>query len=520
MWWPSVLGFGIIAVYVVWIMDYFCTIRRTPSYLLVALFFAVYIPFSIILLVPIDLGSSTSDNRLLLELPRKVTFATWRVLYWLAFFLTWLILPLLQSYLESGHYDNSKKIRDALRANARYQLITLAVGVIGLLYFYLYDGLSLTSLKALIIALSHSYSLILSIWFMGIGVVQIPRDLFLNSSPARILASLERRAPILHDHLQESQTQFKDVSSEIRSLVPVKSGPYNDWIDSLVDEVPKTGGAPRVLSRSQVTEEYLSSLSYRLRKTKIALARYEHEWSSLIQNAADIIDIVEADGSWKLRFKFRTSTLSPRLAYFRYNFLRPGFYRIAGFLTSAFSVILIWSEIAQGTRASVLGFISVSTFGFIQELLSFAVIAYMCFAAYSSLASVKVFNIYVLARKHTDARSAIFYASQACRLTVPLSFSYVSMVPRKDTLSVFEEFLLPSINLTPLGKYFVVWLPRLILIPVLFSYFKLYDRVQRVLGFAQEFGDDDELVGNRAEGRDLITYELTNMRTELQVDRT
>ncbi|KAK9235456.1 LMBR1-like membrane protein [Lipomyces kononenkoae] len=520
MLWPSILGFGIIAVYVVWIMDYFCTIRRTPSYLLVALFCAVYIPFSIILLVPIDLASSTSDNRPLLELPREVTFATWRVLYWLAFFLTWLILPLLQSYLESGHNDNSKKIRDALRANARYQLITLAVGMIGLLYFYLYAGLSLTSLKALIIALSHSYSLILSIWFMGIGVVQIPRALFLKSSPARILASLERRAPILHDHLEESQTQFKEVTTEIRSLIPVKNGPYNDWIDSLLDEVPKTGGAPRTLTRSQVTEEYLSSLSYRLRKSKIALARYEHEWNSLIQNAADIIDIVDADGSWRLRFKFRKSTLSPRLAYFQNNFLRPGFYKIGGIVTSCFSVILIWSEFAQGTRASILGFISISTFGFIQELLSFAVIAYMCIAAYSSLANVKVFNIYVLARKHTDARSAIFYASQACRLTIPLSFSYVSMVPRKAAASVFEEFLQPSINLTPLGKYFVIWLPRFILVPVLFSYFKLYDRVQRVFGFEQEFGDDDELVGSRAEGRDLINYELINMRSEFQLERT
>ncbi|KAK9432153.1 LMBR1-like membrane protein [Lipomyces doorenjongii] len=499
-------------------MDYFCTIRRTPSYLLVALFCAVYIPLSIVLLVPIDLASSTSDSQPLLALPRNVTFATWRVVYWLAFFLTWLILPVLQSYLESGHNDNSKKIRDALRANARYQLMTLGVGLIGLLYFYLYAGLSLASLKALVIALSHTYSLIISTWFMGIGVVQIPRAMFLNGSPARILASLEERAPSLHDHLAESQTQFKEVTSEVRSLIPVKDGPYKDWIDDLLDEVPKTGVAPRTLNRSQVTEEYLSSLSFRLRKSKMAFARYESEWNSLVRNAADLMDIVEADGSRNLQFRFRKSTLSPRLAYFHYNFVRPGCYKIVGIVTTIFSIILIWSEIAQGTRASVLGFISISTFGFIQELLSFAVIAYMCTAAHSSLAKVKVFNIYVLVRKHTDSRSAIFYASQACRLTIPLSYSYVSMVPRHAAASVFEEFLQTSINLTPLGKYFVVWLPRFILIPVLFAYFNLYDRVQRVLGFGQEFGDDDEFVGNRAEGRDLINYELTNRRSEFQIN--
>ncbi|KAK9319238.1 LMBR1-like membrane protein [Lipomyces orientalis] len=493
-------------------MNYFCTIKRTPSYLLVALFCAVYIPFSIILLVPIDLASSTSENQPLLALPRNVTFAIWRVVYWLAFFLTWLILPVLQSYLESGHNDNAKKIRDALRANARYQFLTLAVGLIGMLYFYLYAGLSLTSLKALAIALAHSYSLILSMWLMGMGVVQIPRALFLNSSPERMLASLEERAPTLHDHLTESRTQFKDVASEVRSLVPIKDGPFHDWIDDLLDEVPKAGGALRTLNRSQVTEEYLSSLSFRLRKAKMSFARYEHEWNSLVWNAAELKDIVDADASRALQFRLRKSKLSPRLAYFHYSLFRPSIYKLVGAVTTVFSVVLIWSEIAQGTRASVLGFISISTFGIIQELLSFAVIAYMCIAVYSSLAKVKVFNIYVLVRKHTEARSAIFYASQACRLTIPLSYSYVSMVPRHAAVSVFEEFLQKSINLTPLGKYVATWLPRFILIPVVFSYFNLYDRVQRKLGFGREFGDDDEVVGNRAEGRDLINYELTSWR--------
>ncbi|KAK9446775.1 LMBR1-like membrane protein [Limtongia smithiae] len=507
MLWLSVAGFTWIGIFVILLITYYCPFSRTPNYLLLALFCAVYISFSIILLVPIDLATSTSDSTPLLSLPSSATFAIWRVVYWLSFALTWVVLPMLQSYLESGHTDSKKKFYDALRANARHQLLQLMLAIIGFIYFFVYAGLSVTSLKALVIALSHSYALITAMLLMGIGLVNIPRSLFLQADPAQQLAALEEHAPKLSDHLTESRMSYRTLSAEVQSLRPVMDGPFEEWINGLLREAEDVP-ASQSISRLKVNENYLSGLTVQFKKAKFARDRYEAEWNALIEKAVELLDILDAPSSRVLRFRLRHTRLPPQLAYYYYSCLRPLLCYAYGAIVTVFSALVIVSECLEGTNFSLLGVISAQLSGVGQEIISLLVVGYMCFAAYSSLAKLRLFNIFILTKRHTDWRSAIFYATQACRLTIPLSYSYVNMVPRRVTSSVFEEFLEKSINLTPLGMYFVAWLPRFILIPVAVSAFNLYGRVQRFLGFQEEFGEDDALVGNRAEGRDLIRYEL------------
>ncbi|KAK7207644.1 LMBR1-like membrane protein [Myxozyma melibiosi] len=519
MLWLSIVGFGLIAILVVRIIGFFCAFRRAPLSLLLALFAAVYIAFSIILLVPIDLATTTSDYQPLLYLPRQATFALWRIVYWLSFALTWAILPMTQAFLESGHKDRSKRMQEAIRSNARYQLVQLTLAAVGLVYFTLYAGFSITSLKAMAIALSHSYSLILSIIFLGIGVVGIPRALYNRSSSDKRLRALEELAPSLKDHQTEARMQYSDVSAEVRALTSVMDGPFELWIAELINDAQDVVPAPP-LNRMQVTEEYLSTLTFRLRKCRLQYERYEYEWNQLILQAADLLDIIASRQTHELRFRMRNSKLSPKLAYFYYVWIKPLLFKIYALLTAAFSALVVMSEILESTEFSILGFLSTLLDGFQQELLSFAIVGYMCIAAYSSLAKVRIFNIFNLAPRHTDTRSAIFYATQICRMTIPLAYSYISMVPPHVQSSVFEEFLQPSINLTPLGKYFVQWLPRFILIPVLVSYFNLYHWLQQKLGFLDSFGEDEEAVGSRAEGRDLISYELNARRIRAESRQT
>lgn len=305
--------------------------------------------------------------------------------------------------------------------------------------------------------------------------------------------------------------QYSDVSSEVRALEPVMDGPYELWIMELISDAQDVVAAPPI-NRMQVTEEYLSNLTSRLRKCRHLFDRYEYEWNLLILQAADLLDIIASRQTHSLKFRFRRSKLSPSLAYFYYVWIKPLLFKFYALATAAFSVLVVVSELLEGTEFSILGFLSSLLDGFQQELMSFSIVAYMCLASYSCLAKVRIFNIFNLAPRHTDTRSAIFYATQICRMTIPLAYSYVSMVPPHVQSSVFEEFLQPSIDLTPLGKYFVKWLPRFILIPVIVSFFSLYSRLQQKLGFLDSFGEDEEIVGSRAEGRDLISYELNARR--------
>lgn len=81
-----------ISIVVVLILRYYLPLRTTPAFLLVPVFFALWLPASMVLLVPIDLASSAMvddiDARGIWLEPRALR-VSWRITYWLTFALTW-----------------------------------------------------------------------------------------------------------------------------------------------------------------------------------------------------------------------------------------------------------------------------------------------------------------------------------------------------------------------------------------------------------------------------------------------
>lgn len=88
----ALLALLIISLLVLLLLRHFLPLRTTPAYLLTPVFLALALPVSIVLLVPIDLASSsgTDDEAARgIWLPQKVVLIAWRIAYWLTFTLTW-----------------------------------------------------------------------------------------------------------------------------------------------------------------------------------------------------------------------------------------------------------------------------------------------------------------------------------------------------------------------------------------------------------------------------------------------
>ena len=88
----ALLALTFISIFVLLLLRHFLPLRTTPAYLIVPIFLAVALPISIILLVPIDLASSSriEDEALRgIWLPEGVLLVAWRLTYWLTFALTW-----------------------------------------------------------------------------------------------------------------------------------------------------------------------------------------------------------------------------------------------------------------------------------------------------------------------------------------------------------------------------------------------------------------------------------------------
>src|ERR1700761_1939905 len=115
-----------ISIAVLFVLRHYLPLRTTPAFLLVPIFLALALPTSALILVPIDLASSARESDhggKGIWLPKRAVLVSWRIVYWLTFALTWVVLPLLAEYMDAGYRDPKARMIYSLRSNGRYQLI-------------------------------------------------------------------------------------------------------------------------------------------------------------------------------------------------------------------------------------------------------------------------------------------------------------------------------------------------------------------------------------------------------------
>ena len=543
----AIIAIIAISLVVLLLLRHFLPLRSTPAYLIVPIFFSLVLPASAILLLPIDLASSSRTEDEMSKgiwLPERLVLVAWRIAYWLTFCLTWFILPLLGEYMDSGHRDTNARMLYSLRSNGRYQLIYLSCAVAGLIYISVSSGFDFTAVKALVMALTYVWGLILAIYLMGHGLVAVPRRLFRKANIAGRLHGIQTRAPRVHEKLQDSVTTLEELESQVRQLSQRKTGTgrdFQEWIDELDEQL--VSREPRPMSSlnlpevgtsvpAVITERYLADLSRRLVRARHQRARYIEEWDRVVQDAYDVQAILDSKASKKLSFGLaaphstflsRYIILTPFMRYHLHVHLIPAWLIALGTILSLASVAIVWSEIIKfpAPQLSAVSFTVIHhpnnkdyQIGFGGQLVAAIWICYMCTCALMSVRDVPVWNQRALVRRNTYAESACWYAGQIAKLTMPLAYNFLTFLPNdihKNT--IFYHFLGRLINLTPLGTWFDYLFPILILIPIAATFFNLYGKIKNVFGLGILEDEDEENpsgfgTGGWREGRDLIARDL------------
>jgi hypothetical protein len=456
------------------------------------------------------------------------------------------ILPILAEYSDAGYRDIKGKFIYSLRSNGRYNAIVFGSGILGLIYFFITAGVTPTSLKGLIMALAYCWGLMLAIYLMGHGLVAIPRSLFRKSSISGKLRRIQADAPKIHEKMDDAIQKLEDLEAQVALLNQRKSGTalkFQDWIEELVDSSFLPESRPRTVSRRMsipavtvpnvITERYMADLTRQMNRARHARIRYIDEWDRLVQNATFTQQILDSIGSksfeigaaapessWLERF----TPFSPYTRYLYYAHIVPYFRIFLGGVLSLASICIIWSELVKAAfpRLSVIALTVVhhpgsdrGQIGFPGQLIAASWILYMCVAALTSLTEVKVWRGRALVRRNTAYESAFWYAMQVAKLSVPLSYNFMTFLsPDIYQTTIFYQFLGKLINLTPLGKWFDYLFPIFILVPVCATLFNLYGKAKRMLGFGLIDDDNDEEnatgygTGSWREGRDLIAREV------------
>ncbi|KAF2208796.1 hypothetical protein CERZMDRAFT_87392 [Cercospora zeae-maydis SCOH1-5] len=531
-----------IALLVLLTIRHYLPLRNTPHWLLLPVFLALFLPCSIILLVPIDCAATNANHAV--WLPERVTLVAWRIAYWLTFVLTWFILPLLGEYCDSGFRDTRERVADAVRLNVRYQIIVFCAGAVGLVYFIFENGLHFASIKGLLMALAYTWGLILAIGLMGHGLVAIPRRLFRNANVTSRLRWLHGQAPKIKEKLDEATEKLEVLQNTVLQLGRLKNGASADqkeWIDELgsVHDTRPSALPTRQATMNNipavVTDRYLADLTRKLKRARHRKARFADEWDRLVERAHESQSVLDSAASKKLTFGRSgvgrdVNLLTPTMRYHLHMNLVPAI-RVAVSCALAFaSTLIVWSEVVRAfaPQLSVIGLTVVhhpsSTSGgkvnIGGQIVAAAWLLYMNTAALYAIQDVRVWGNRALVKRQTYGESACWYSMQIAKLTVPLSYNFVTLLPP----SVFEEtmffqFLGKLLDLTPLGSGFSRFFPCFVLIPVCATLFNVYGRMKNLLGFGflEDESEDNPSgfgTGGWREGKALLDHELQSRGTD------
>ncbi|KAM4060192.1 LMBR1-like membrane protein [Hirsutella rhossiliensis] len=542
-----------ISLVVLLILRHYLPLRSTPAFYLVPIFFALWLPSIVVILVPIDLASSAATDDEASRgvwLPQRVVLVSWRITYWLTFALTWFILPILGEYSDAGYRDPNDKLRYSLRQNAQFYVACAGAGIAGFVYIAIVYKLTFESLKALVMALAYCWGLVLAIYLMGHGLVSIPRRLIRSASISGSLRRLQSRAPKALEKMQDSVETLQEIVAQVSELGRRKVGSavdFQDWIEELQEMAgvarnqppsftPDTDSHNRIIP-TVITEKFLADLTRRLVRARHARSRYADEWNRLIQEASETQAILDSAASKNLDFGqasphagpwARTQILTPYARYLCYYHIMPHTrLALGGFLALA-SACVLWSELVKFPfpKLSVIRLSVIHNWvgdeaqvGFAEQVISALWICYMCAAALISITEVKVWRGRALVKRNTAYESAFWYASQVAKLCMPLSYNFMTFLTSEVySKTTFYDFLGSHIDFTALGRWFDDLFPIILLVPVFATLFGLYGKVKRLLagvGLADDEDDDDD-EGNPSgystaswrEGQILIQQEL------------
>ncbi|XP_068461265.1 G-protein coupled receptor-associated protein LMBRD2B-like [Clinocottus analis] len=477
-------------------------------------------------------------------IPDGILPVFWRVVYWTSQFLTWLLLPFMQSYARSGAFSRVGKIKTALIENAIYYGTYLLIFISLLVYVAAHPQwqLTWTELQTIGITSANTWGLFLLVLLLGYGLVEIPRSYWLSSSHGYLLAKTYFKTAKMATEKASAEENLADVMEEVAGVH--ESVRYNHClrkcVDTIITKCPTEyrEEMERTMESSCGEQNVLPTKRDLIKLHKKVISGVQRhgqtqvQWSILLDEAFHLEDVAKNQSSparlfthsapsehcgWIHRFIY-----TPTVEWYWECVFRQSFYRLLAVLLCLLSAAVVWSECTFFTTHPVLSLFAV----FVQlaekqhnyiciEMVCFVSILFLCVCVYSTVFRIRVFNYYYLVPHHqTDAYSLQFSGMLFCRLTPPLCLNFLglihmdSAISHQDRIQTSYTSIMGSMRvLYFISDGFYIYYPMLVLLLCFATFYSLGSRCLNLLGFHQYITDDHLTSDLVDEGREHIRRE-------------
>ncbi|XP_052274566.1 G-protein coupled receptor-associated protein LMBRD2-like isoform X2 [Dreissena polymorpha] len=490
------------------------------------------------------------------HVPDYVLPTLWKIVYWTSQFLTWLLLPMMQSYSRAGDFTVMGKLRTAVVQNLIYYGTYLLIFGICLIYVAARPDLHIDAekLKVIGVTASNTWGLFLLVLLLGYGLVEVPRYVWNQSKHSYTLSRTYFKLAKQSVEKTEAEEQLEDVLEEVKQAS--EKIRYNHslrrHVETILEKCPET--VRNSVSRTEDYEDYNKSIDTPSEKSLAKLhgsviysmqtnKRHQTQWSMMMQKAFDLEDLILNEVSMDRRYKHsfavqRNAVLqkffTPTVEWYWRCLCAPWVCRVMAVVLTIFSFMVVWSECLFFIKEPVLSlfalFINLAkeNYDYVYiELASIITIAYICTCAYYSVFQIKILNYYYIAPHHqTNEYSLIFTGMLLCRLTPPMCLNFLGLIHLDSHVTHSENIqetaytlIMGHMDVIPIiSDGFNIYFPILVVLLCICTYFSLGSRVLHFLGINQFIGDDDltqELVD---EGKELVKRERRRLDRKMDSD--
>ncbi|RWS01916.1 LMBR1 domain-containing protein 2-like protein [Dinothrombium tinctorium] len=487
--------------------------------------------------------------------PYTVLTTLWKIVYWTGQALTWIVLPMMQSYSMAGDFTTLGKLRSAFVENAIYYGSFALIFIVLLIYVIIHTSLDLANLKVICITASNTWGMILLVVLLGYGLVEIPRSCYYTSLFDRTMSYLYFRVAKLSAEKCEAEEKLDDTLEEIQhayetiltsntvfkphiDIVLEKCPP--EWRQQLVSRYTEANKNRRYNASATCNEKSLIRLHQAINRAMQTHLRTHCQWDHLITKTIEWEDVPKNETNPLKMYKptltarhssndFITLILNylytPKVEWYWKCVIRSRFYRYLSYLLFMFSIMVIWSELTFSIVTPPLSIFALIFEGakqsynyFLIEVVSIVSIAYLSICTYYTVFKIRIFNYYYLADHHqTDEYSLIFAGMLLCRLTPPLCLNFLSLIHldlarSKETVAQETAFTHimghANTNAIPIvSNGLNIYLPILMCLFCLATFFQFGSRLLHAMGIEQFIIDDEMTTDLIREGKELVKRE-------------
>eukprot|EP00698_Gefionella_okellyi_P012196 TRINITY_DN3266_c0_g1_i1.p1 TRINITY_DN3266_c0_g1~~TRINITY_DN3266_c0_g1_i1.p1 ORF type:complete len:784 (-),score=143.60 TRINITY_DN3266_c0_g1_i1:1851-4202(-) len=225
----------------IYLLRTYASWQRVPWYAYFVTALGWFCAISVVYLVPADFAAMYANTESSFY-QRIIIAFVWKGIYWICFFLTWVIAPFMQDFVDSGGFTFWEKMKYSLRINILFYGCAGVLGIGFLIFLVVHNQFGFSQIMDIAVSVGNAFGLCLLLLFCGYGFVDVPRGMWRAANRQTLLKRNEFEAAGIIANREKAAEELRavvDAVGKVRAAVPLTNKELSPLVEIISSKLPQ-----------------------------------------------------------------------------------------------------------------------------------------------------------------------------------------------------------------------------------------------------------------------------------------